>query len=120
MTKVLVVDDSAPDLERLKSLLMKENYHVIAAVSGEEAIALAKKEMPDLILLDIIMKDTDGYKACREICRDPKTKDIPILFVSSKNQKVDTMWALKQGGKALISKPYTDNQIIDQVRSFSA
>lgn len=118
MTKVLIVDDSAPDLEHLKSILTKANYHVISTGSGDEAIELALKEKPNVILLDIVMQGTDGYRACREISKNPSTKDIPILFVSSKNQKADEMWAKKQGGKALISKPYTETQIIDQVRSF--
>ena len=119
MTKVLIVDDSAPDLENLKAILKKANYQVVTAASGDQAIELARKEMPNVILLDIVMQGTDGYRACREINRDPATKDIPVLFVSSKNQKADAMWARKQGGKALISKPYTEAEIIDQVRSFS-
>ena len=119
MTKVLIVDDSAPDLENLKAILHKANYQVVTADSGDKAIELARKEKPNVILLDIVMQGTDGYRACREITRDPATKDIPILFVSSKNQKADEMWARKQGGKALISKPYTEDQIISQVRSYS-
>ena len=118
MTKVLIVDDSTPDLENLKAILHKAHYQVIAATSGEQAIELARKEKPAVILLDIVMQGTDGYRACREICRDPVTQNIPILFVSSKNQKADEMWARKQGGKALISKPYTEDQIISQVRSY--
>lgn len=119
MTKVLVVDDSATDLENLKNILKKANYQVITAMSGDAAINLARTEKPNVILLDIVMQGTDGYRTCREITRDPDTKDIPILFVSSKNQKADEMWARKQGGKVLISKPYTEAQIIDQVRSYS-
>ncbi len=118
MTKILIVDDSAADLENLKSILTKANYNVITADSGEKAIQLAHMEKPNVILLDIVMEGTDGYRACREITQAEDTKDIPILFVSSKNQKADAMWARKQGGKALISKPYTEEQIIDQVSSF--
>lgn len=118
MTKVLIVDDSAADLENLKAILTKANYQVLTADSGEKAIQLAHSEKPSVILLDIVMQGTDGYRACREITQAEDTKNIPILFVSSKNQKADAMWARKQGGKALISKPYTEEQIIDQVASF--
>ncbi|MCG8536817.1 MAG: response regulator [Pseudomonadales bacterium] len=118
MTKVLIVDDSAADLENLKSILTKANYQVVTATSGEKAIHLAHAEKPNVILLDIVMQGTDGYRACREITQAEDTKDIPVLFVSSKNQKADAMWARKQGGKALITKPYTEEQIIDQVESF--
>lgn len=118
-TKVLIVDDSNPDLEFLKAIVNKANYQVIAASSGQEAIELAKKEKPSLILLDIVMEDMDGYRACREISRDPETANIPVIFVSSKNQKADQMWAVKQGGKALISKPYTEDQIIEQLQTYA-
>jgi twitching motility two-component system response regulator PilH len=118
MSKILIVDDSAPDLENLKSILTKAHYQVITADSGDKAIEMAHREKPNVILLDIVMQGTDGYRACREISRADDTKDIPILFVSSKHQKADEMWARKQGGKALISKPYTEDQIINEVSSY--
>ena len=117
--KVLIVDDSATDLSNLKQIVGKASQQVFTATSGEEAIRKAEAEHPSIIFLDIVMDGIDGYRACREISRNPSTQDIPIVFISSKNQKADAMWALKQGGKALISKPYSENQILDQIAALT-
>lgn len=116
--KILIVDDSSADLINLKTVVSKTNLLVISATSGSEAIAKAKSEKPDLIFMDIVMEEMDGYSACREIQNDPETSSIPIIFVSSKNQKVDQIWAKKQGGKGLISKPYTEDQILSQIKVY--
>jgi len=116
--KVLVVDDVSADLLNLINVVSKSNLAVVTATSGREAISKAKQELPDLIFMDIVMDDIDGYSACREIHKDPATEGIPIVFVSTKNQKVDHIWAKKQGGKALVSKPYSEEQIMEQIRMF--
>lgn len=116
--KILIVDDSQAQLLQLKGVIEKTHCTVITASSGKEAVQKAKSEKPNLIFMDIVMDDMDGYSACREISNDPDTKDIPVVFVSTKKQKADQLWALKQGGRALISKPYTDQQILDQVKLF--
>lgn len=116
--KILIVDDSSTDLLNLKNVLAKSGCSVITATSGKDGVAKAKAEKPELIFMDIVMDDMDGYGACSEIMEDPATKDIPVVFVSTKSQKVDQIWAKKKGGKALISKPYTDKDILDQVKVF--
>ena len=117
--KVLVVDDSPVELANLRALLNDHGYTTLTASSGREAIEKALSEAPNLILLDIIMPDMDGYEACRKLRADPKTKPIPVVFVSSKNQKADQLWATMQGAKALIGKPYTEAQILNTVRAFA-
>lgn len=116
--KVLVVDDSTPDLMNLQKIISDAGYLVMTAMSGHEAIKKAQAEAPDIIFMDIVMDRMDGYQACRELTRDDKTKDIPVVFVTSKNQKADRMWAEMQGGKALITKPYTPDQILEQINRF--
>lgn len=117
--KVLVVDDSAIELENLKKIISKEGYQVITAVSGKEAVEKAKSMQPDLIFMDVIMDDQDGFQACREITSDNSTKNIPVIFVTGKCQKVDRVWAELQGGKALIGKPYTADEIISQINRYA-
>jgi len=113
--KVLVVDDCPTDLANIKGIVSDAGCTVFTASSGEEAIEKAKAEQPDVIFLDILMPDMDGFEACRQLCNDGDTKDIPIVFVTSKSQKADRMWAQMQGGKALVSKPFTADDIIDQI-----
>ncbi len=115
MNKVLIVDDSKPDLENLKSIISSAGFHVITATSGEEAVEKAKSNKPNLIFMDVIMDNKDGFEACREITADKNTKNIPIVFVTGKCQKADRVWAELQGGKALIGKPYTPDQIVSQI-----
>ena len=116
--KVLVVDDTAAHLQQLKEIVSEAGYHVITASSGKEAVAKTKSEMPNLVVLDIVMDDLDGYGACREITRDEETKDIPVIFVSTKNQRADRIWAEKQGAKALLSKPIDSDEIVKHVNMY--
>lgn len=119
VNKILIVDDSTTDLVNLKNIVAKTGVAIITATSGKEAIDKALSEKPDLIFMDIVMDDVDGFKACREIVRDPATKDIPVVFVSSKHHKADRLWAEMQGGRGLISKPYSDDDILDQISVFN-
>jgi len=78
----------------------------------------AKSEIPDLIFLDILMPDMDGYKVMRELQKDPDTKDIPVVFVSSKSQKADQAWAKMQGGRGFVPKPVNREAILKVVSLF--
>ncbi len=111
-TKVLLVDDSPTDLAKLKSIVTDAGCLVLTASNGREALEKAKAERPDVIFLDIIMPEMDGYEACRELSSDQQTKDIPVVFVTSKGQKADRVWAKMQGGKALVAKPFTPEDIV--------
>lgn len=118
INKVLVVDDSDADLGYIKTVVSDAGYNVLTAKSGDEAISIAKQEKPDLIFMDIIMDGTDGYEACRILHRDPETKDIPVVFISSKNQKADRIWGELQGGKGFIGKPAEPEQLVEKIESF--
>lgn len=116
--KVLVVDDSDADLSYIQKVVGDAGYEVLTAKSGDDAISIAKSEQPDLIFMDIIMDGTDGYEACRILHRDPETKDIPVVFVSSKNQKADRIWGELQGGKGFIGKPAEPEVLVEKIESF--
>lgn len=113
--KILICDDSQTDLMNLKNALQSSNYQLIIANNGTEAVAKAKSEKPDVIFLDIVMPDMDGYAACRTLRDDPETKHIPVIFVSSKSQKADRVWAQMQGAKDLIAKPYEAKEILEKL-----
>jgi twitching motility two-component system response regulator PilH len=117
MRKILVVDDSPTDLANIKNIVTEAGCIVVTATNGKEAIEKAKTEKPDLIFMDIIMPDMDGYAACRTLGNEAETKNIPVVFVTSKNQKADRLWAQMQGGKAFVTKPYSADAIVDQLKA---
>lgn len=119
INKILIVDDSATDLMTLQDAVASTNCTVVTARSGAEAVAKAKTEKPDLIFMDIVMNDMNGYDACREIKADAETAGTPVVFVSSKQQKADHIWAKRQGGEALVGKPYNKDQIVEQLKRFA-
>ena len=115
--KVLLVDDSATDLENLVQICSGAGYSIVTAGSGTEALDKIKREMPDAVLLDVIMSGMNGFQTCRAITSDPSTEHIPVVLVSSKGQKTDRVWGAEQGARGYITKPYTADQILDQLKS---
>ena len=117
--KVLVVDDSATDRMYLQNVLEKQNVTVLTASNGQEAISIAQSQRPDIIFLDIMMSGMDGYAVCRNLQEHDSTKDIPVIFVSSKKNQADIMWANEQGGSGYIIKPYAPEEVQKQLKNAS-
>ena len=118
INKILVVDDVATDRMHLRDILADAGYQVITAASGREALSLASSDKPDLIFLDIVMEDMDGFQTCRKLTSGEATKHIPVVMVSTNKQKVDKLWAQKQGARAYVTKPYTTEDITSQILKF--
>jgi twitching motility two-component system response regulator PilH len=117
--KVLVVDDTVAHLKQLEEIVSAAGYQVITASSGKTALQKVVAEKPDMVFLDIVMDDLDGYGACREITRTEETKDIPVVFVSTKNQRADRLWAERQGAKALLTKPIDEAEILKHLTMYA-
>lgn len=115
--KVLVVDDSATDLANIQQIISGAGYDVVTATSGQEAVDKSKSESPDAIFMDVIMEGMNGFQACRAITEDSTTSGIPIVLVSSKGEKTDKIWGEEQGAKGYIVKPYTPDQILEQLKA---
>jgi len=115
--KVLVVDDSDTDLKNLEQIVSGAGYLVITAKSGKDAVAKTRSEHPDAVLLDVIMPEMNGFQACRAITNDVATKDIPVILVSSKGEKTDKVWGAEQGARGYVTKPFTADQILTELRS---
>lgn len=113
--KILVVDDSEAELNKMKGIVERAGHRVVLARNGEEGMELAIAEQPDLIFMDVVMPEMDGFKATRLLTRDERTTGIPIVLVSTKNQAVDIEWAKRQGAVHLVGKPYTAAQILEQI-----
>ena len=112
---ILIADDSETQLMHLKSILESAGYQIITAHSGNQAIELSKKMRPDVIMLDIVMEDGDGYKACRTIKKNPDLFDTPVIMVSSKSNPVDKQWARQLGASDYIVKPYENSEVLDKL-----
>ena len=115
--KVLVVDDEVYILHILDFILGAENYDVITAMNGEQALEKVREEKPDLIVLDIMMPKLDGYETCRLIKSDPKTKAIPVILLTAKGREVDQKLGREVGASDYITKPFSPSKLIDRVQS---
>ena len=115
MKKVLVVDDAPVDAQNLQRIFAEAGWMVISASSGAEAVTKAKAEAPDLIMMDVDMPGLDGFSAARQLMQDPTTKGVPVVFVTSKDQKADRVFAQMLGAKGYVTKPYTADQILSSI-----
>ena len=113
--KIMVVDDSPTERHFLIELLTKNGYQVVMAESGEDAVAKAKQEKPDLVLMDVVMPGLNGFQATRALTKDEETKHIPVFMCTSKGQETDKVWGMRQGAKAYITKPFTESQLVDVI-----
>ncbi len=116
--KILVVDDSPTERHVLGEFLAKNGFLVVTAESGEEAIAVSKQEMPDLILMDVVMPGMNGYQATRTITREDATKAIPVIMCTSKNQETDKIWGMRQGAHDYMVKPVDHAALLAKIRAF--
>ncbi len=120
MANILIVDDSPTELHVLSGMLEKNGHSVISAADGEEGVARAKAEKPDLILMDVVMPGLNGFQASRQIANDPETSHIPIVIVSTKDQETDKMWGLRQGAKDYLTKPVKEKELMATIGTLLA
>ena len=117
MKKVLVVDDDE-SIRCLLSQLLGEQYHVSTAENGAEAVALARSLKPDLILMDIMMPEMDGYTACSIMKSDKITKQIPVVMLTGVGYDMNRELAARVGADGYLTKPLTLNILLDTVKQF--
>ncbi len=113
--KVLVVDDEEYIQHILNFSFGAEGYEVITAGNGEEAIAKAKAEKPDVIVLDIMLPKMDGYEACKRLKSDPQTKGIPIILLTAKGREADRKLGSQAGADDYVVKPFSPGRLIERV-----
>ncbi len=115
--KILIVDDIPANLNVLYDTLAKENYEVLAAPSGEIALKNAQRANPDLILLDIVMPDINGYEVCRRLKQNQATADIPVIFITVREEKESLSKAFGAGGVDYITKPFEKEELLLRVET---
>ena len=112
MARVLIIDDSPTETYKLTSMLEKNGHVVMTADNGEAGIAMAQKELPDLVLMDVVMPGLNGFQATRQLSKTPETSHIPVIIVTTKDQQTDRVWGMRQGAKAYLSKPITSEVLM--------
>ncbi|HSH68155.1 MAG TPA: response regulator transcription factor, partial [Bacteroidia bacterium] len=115
--KILLVDDEADILEFLSYNLKKEGYRVFTANNGKEAVTVAKKENPDVIILDVMMPDMDGIETCREIRDLPGLKDVMIAFLTARNEDYSQIAGFEVGADDYINKPIKPRVLISRIKA---
>lgn len=117
MAKILVVDDSPTEMAKFRDILTRHQHVVIEAHTGEEGIQSAINHQPDIILMDVVMPEINGFQATRQITRNPATCHIPVVIISTKGQETDRVWGKRQGAKDYLTKPITETQLPDVIHT---
>jgi len=114
--RILVVDDEVQLVEMVKIRLEANGYEILSAYDGQEALDKARKEKPDLIVLDLMLPKLDGYKVCRMIKFDDRYKNIPIILFSARAQESDKEMGIQVGADAYITKPFEPKVLLSKIK----
>jgi twitching motility two-component system response regulator PilH len=118
MARILIVDDSPTQTLSLAKILKKHGHEIITAKDGMEGVAIAKEEVPDLILMDVVMPKVNGFQATRQITKHPATSHIPVILVTTKDQETDKIWGERQGAKGYVVKPVDEDTLVATIANF--
>ncbi len=115
MTQIMIVDDSPTDTYLLQAMLERNGYQTLTAVNGNEGVEVARLIKPDLILMDVVMPEMNGFQALRLLVSDPETALIPVILVTRKDQKVDRAWGMRQGARNYVTKPVNEGVLLSTI-----
>jgi DNA-binding response OmpR family regulator len=118
LKKILIVDDEADLVETVRFPLEMEGFNVLVSYNGEDALNQARKEKPDLIILDLMLPKLDGYKVCRLLKFDERYKHIPILMLTAKTQEKDKILGMETGADEYITKPFEMDDLMKKVKAY--
>jgi DNA-binding response OmpR family regulator len=116
--KILIVDDEVDLVETVRFPLEMEGFDVLVSYNGEDALSQARKEKPDLIILDLMLPKLDGYKVCRLLKFDERYKHIPILMLTAKTQEKDKTLGMETGADEYITKPFEMDVLMEKVKAY--
>jgi len=118
MAKILIVEDNPIDMTATENILADTGHTLIKATDGEQGLAKAASESPDLIVLDIILPGLNGFQVCRSLKSDAKTEKIKVIMLTTKDQDSDKFWGMKQGADEYITKPVDGEKLLQLVKKF--
>ncbi|MBF9174373.1 response regulator, partial [Xanthomonas campestris pv. campestris] len=113
MARILIVDDSPSQLLGIQRIVEKLGHETITATDGAAGVEAAKSALPDLVLMDVVMPNLNGFQATRTLKREPTTQHIPVILVTTKDQDTDRMWGMRQGARAYITKPFSEDELLE-------
>ncbi|APP79797.1 twitching motility response regulator PilH [Xanthomonas hortorum pv. vitians] len=113
MARILIVDDSPSQLLGIQRIVEKLGHETITATDGAAGVEAAKSSLPDLVLMDVVMPNLNGFQATRTLKREPTTQHIPVILVTTKDQDTDRMWGMRQGARAYITKPFSEDELLE-------
>ncbi len=116
--KILVVDDSPIELKLILAALQDLNCTIITADDGKKALKTVVTEKPDLIIMDVVMPNMNGFQACRMLKSSADFKQIPVVLLTKKNEKADEFWGKKQGADVYLTKPFEKKHLLDTIRKY--
>ena len=114
---ILIVDDDTTNLQVIGSFLYNKNYKIILAKSGEDDLKSVENNLPDLILLDIMMPEMNGYEVCNKLKANNQTKNIPVIFLTAKTETKDIIKGFKTGGVDYITKPFIKEELLARIQT---
>ena len=117
MAHILIVDDSPSEVLMLSDIVRRGGHRVSTASTAIEGIELARETRPDLILMDVVMPEMNGFQATRSLSRDPDTARIPVIIVTSKTMETDRAWGMRQGARDFVMKPVRDRDLLERIGS---
>ena len=120
MAKILIVDDSPSQLLGIQRIVEKLGHESITAEDGAAGVEVAKRELPDMVLMDVVMPNLNGFQATRTLSREATTKHIPVILVTTKDQDTDRVWGMRQGAKAYITKPFSETELSELIGQYLA
>jgi twitching motility two-component system response regulator PilH len=112
MPLIMIVDDSPTEVHVMKTALEKRGFRTMSAADGSECVNLAREMRPDLIFMDVVMPGVNGFQATRTLARDPQTKSIPVIMITTKDQESDRAWGIRQGAVDYMIKPVGEADLI--------
>lgn len=117
MAKIIVIEDAKTESLVISRILTNRGHTVLSAEDGAEGLSLVQKELPDLVLSDIVMPKMDGFQVCRKVKRGSTTSHIPVVLISSKSEDTDKFWGMKQGASDYLNKPISEEALLASVNS---
>ncbi len=116
MKKILIADDRSEVVELVRVSLEGEDYQIIDASDGKEALEKIRKEKPDLVLLDVVMPKMDGFEVLSKLKKDPQTREIPVIMLTAQGQKLDQEKGRRLGARDYITKPFSPSHLLNKIK----